>query len=74
MGVPYIAPEMLERIIPGAAAKRLLLNLGPYSLDVTVAADADLDGQFEATCNDTGDRLLINGWMIDDIEQVKGLQ
>ena len=39
-----------------------------YTLDVTVADDADLDDEFEATCNDTGDRLRIKGWLIESIE------
>lgn len=50
--------------------KRLLIEMGPYSLDVTVADDADLDSTFDATCNDTGERLRINGWLIEDAEEV----
>ncbi len=52
--------------------QRLLIDLGPYSLDVTAPADVDLDSRFAATCNDTGERLLINGWLIESIETVEG--
>lgn len=49
---------------------RAIIELGGYTLDVTYRADADLDGTFAATCNDTGERLAINGWLIDSIEEV----
>lgn len=28
-----------------------------------VADDADLDGTFELVCEDTGERLAVNGWL-----------
>ena len=39
------------------------LTGGPYDLTVWVKADANLDDQFEAICDDTGERLSINGWL-----------
>lgn len=47
------------------------VDIGPYSLDLTIAADADTDGEFEATCNDTGERLLVKGWLIENIEETE---
>ena len=38
---------------------------GPYALHLAYAADADLDGRFEATCLDTGDLLKVNGWLYE---------
>lgn len=50
---------------------RYLLEMGACSLDVTTEADADeMDGAFTAVCNDTGERLQINGWLIDEITAV----
>lgn len=50
---------------------RYFMSDGTNDLDVTVADDADLDGTFEATCNDTGEILRINGWMISEIEEIE---
>ena len=41
-------------------------------LDLAHAADADLDGTFEATCMDTGEVLQVNGWLFVREEQVSG--
>jgi hypothetical protein len=49
---------------------RALIEIGDCSLDVTYSADVDLDGTFTATCNDTGETLSINGWLIDSIEEI----
>lgn len=49
-----------------------IIEMGPYTLDVTFSADADLDGTFSAVCNDTGDKLSINGWLIEDIDYTDG--
>lgn len=51
--------------------KRLLIDLGPYSLDVTAADDVDLGERFAATDNDTGEKLWINGWLIDSSEELE---
>ena len=48
----------------------LLIDIGGCELDVTVDGtidDVDLDGTFIALCNDTGERLRVNGWLADDI-------
>lgn len=49
---------------------RLLIETDFHVLDVTVADDVDLDARFAARCNDTGERLWINGWMIENSEVV----
>lgn len=49
---------------------RLLIEIGFHILDVTVAGDVDLDDRFPARCNDTGERLWINGWLIEGSEVV----
>jgi hypothetical protein len=43
--------------------QHLLADCGVHTLEIECAADADLDGTFEATCLDTGERLKINGWL-----------
>jgi hypothetical protein len=51
----------------------LLVDIGGTELDVTVQGtidDVDLDGTFAATCNETGERLAINGWLADEITLV----
>lgn len=32
-------------------------------LSLAFASGADLDGSFDATCLDTGERLTVNGWL-----------
>lgn len=50
---------------------RYLIEMGPYSLDVTTdASPNEMDGTFRAVCNDTGETLSINGWLIEDLEAV----
>lgn len=49
---------------------RAIIDMGGYTLDVTYNDDADLDDRFAATCNDTGEKLAINGWLIDNVEVV----
>jgi hypothetical protein len=48
---------------------RLLVEMGPYSLDLSVDDETDLDGTFDAVDNDTGERLRVNGWLIDSTEE-----
>lgn len=50
--------------------KRLLVEMGFYSLEVDVADDVDLDDRFPAVCAESGDRLFINGWMIENVEEL----
>lgn len=51
-------------------AKQLLVEGMGYSLEVEVADDVDLDGEFEALCLDTGEKLQIKGWLIDNVEDL----
>lgn len=48
--------------------KRAIMDMGPYTLDLTVKDDIDLDDTFEAICNDTGEKLRVNGWLVENIE------
>lgn len=32
---------------------------------LAIAPDADLDGHFDAVCLDTGDTLIVNGWLVE---------
>lgn len=48
----------------------LIIDIGGTELDVNVIGDTDtvdLDGTFIGTCNETGERLAINGWLADEI-------
>lgn len=47
-----------------------LIDLTSSAVDLTVwvEADADLDGEFDAICDDTGERLKVNGWMFEVIQ------
>jgi hypothetical protein len=49
---------------------RYYMSDGMNDLDVLVDDDADLDGEFTATCLDTGETLRVRGWMIADIEEL----
>lgn len=51
--------------IPASFSRLIDLTSEAYDLTVWVKADADMDGQFEAICDDTGERLAINGWMFE---------
>lgn len=51
--------------------KRVIINSGMFTLDLTVADDVDFDDRFKAVCNDTGEALFVNGWLIEDIEEVE---
>ena len=51
----------------------LLVDIGGTELDVMVEGsidDVDLDGTFIGTCNETGEKLAINGWLADEITLV----
>jgi hypothetical protein len=50
--------------------RRIAIDLGPYSLEVEVADDVDLDGRFAARDLDEGDVIYINGWLIDNVEEI----
>lgn len=38
---------------------------GGMMLDITVSADADLGGRFEAWDNDVDEMIMVNGWLFD---------
>lgn len=42
---------------------RVFCSSSECDLEGDVADDADLDGQFELRCADTGERLMVNGWL-----------
>lgn len=46
------------------------IECGCEALHVKYSADADIGGAFKAVCQDTGETLLINGWMIESIEVI----
>jgi hypothetical protein len=50
--------------------ERYIIESGGYSLDVSVPSGTDMDGEFNALCNDTGETLLIRGWMIEELEEI----
>jgi len=49
---------------------RAIIDMGGYTLDLTYDDEVDLDDRFTATCNDTGEKLAINGWLIYNVEVV----
>lgn len=50
--------------------KRYYLSDGTTDLDALVDDGADLDGEFRATCMDTGDTLTVRGWMLTAVEEL----
>lgn len=44
-----------------------LIDLTSAAVDLTVWVQpgADLDGTFDAICDDTGERLRVNGWLFE---------
>lgn len=49
---------------------RVLVDIGNTELDLTVDEDTDFDGTFVGTCNDTGERLKVNGWLAEEVTHV----
>ena len=49
-----------------------LIEIGFHCLELRIADDIDMDDRFEALCLDTGETLMINGWMIDSEELLQG--
>lgn len=47
---------------------RVYVQMGMYDLDLTVEPDTDFDSRFKAHCNDTGETLYVNGWLIESYE------
>jgi len=49
---------------------RVFCSSSHCDLEGDVVDGADLGGQFELICADTGQRLLVNGWLLD-VERVE---
>jgi len=48
-----------------------LIELGPHTLEVETEGVPDFDQQFRGRCMQTGEVLLINGWLISDVEPME---
>lgn len=55
-------------------ATLILVEMGCYSLSLRVEPGADLDGRFRAVCCDTGETLMVNGWLADSIIVERGAE
>lgn len=44
------------------------VEMGACDLELFVSDDANLDDRFPAICAETGDRLMVNGWLISSVE------
>ncbi len=53
--------------LPAGFTRLIDITGGHYDLTVWVQPGADLDSTFEAICDDTGERLAINGWLFEVI-------
>jgi len=49
-----------------------MISMSGYELYVSVKPDIDMDGTFLAYCHEEKENILINGWMIDQIQQITG--
>lgn len=49
---------------------RYLISDGVTELDLLVPDHADLDDEFEAFDNETGERVRVKGWLIDSLEEL----
>ena len=49
---------------------RVLVDIDGCELDLIVDSDTDFDGRFKGKCNDTGEWLMVNGWLADEITVV----
>lgn len=45
--------------------RNLFIETPIHSFEVEAADDVNIEGAFEATCLETGERLTINGWQCD---------
>lgn len=54
--------------------KYYTIEIDTYILDVSVSGNQDLDGTFTATCLHEGDKLSINGWLAESIEEMSELE
>ena len=51
-----------------------LIEIGGHCLNVKVAPDAEMGGEFLAFCTDNEEFLRVNGWLIDSIELIGGVK
>jgi len=49
----------------------VLISASCFDLHVSVKPGTDLDGAFKAFCHDHQELIIINGWLADDITEVK---
>lgn len=47
------------------------IDMGWHSFAALIEPDADLDGTFKAFDTDNGDWLNVNGWLIDNVEELE---
>lgn len=60
--------ESMDSIALAHPKQNALIEIGGSKLDVSYPANTDLDTRFQAICNETGDTLSINGWLIESID------
>jgi len=46
------------------------VEIGGDSLHLSIAKCEDIDGRFRAYCHDSGEYVIVSGWLIDSIEPV----
>ncbi|HEY5409916.1 MAG TPA: hypothetical protein VIJ94_04230 [Caulobacteraceae bacterium] len=51
---------------------RIYVSDGQYDFEGTVDDDADLDGAFTLTDDETGERFVIHGWLASELEILEG--
>ena len=51
---------------------KYIISMGEYELCVGVQSGIDMDGTFSAYCYEEKENILINGWLIDQIQQING--
>lgn len=61
-----------QQSIPSRAAARgftipLFISSGSCDLEGFVRPGTDYDSRFPLICGDTGDTLMVNGWLAEDI-------
>ena len=50
--------------------KHLILDMGPYTLEVDVEDDVELDEAFMALDVNTGEYLCVYGWLIESVDEI----
>ena len=45
------------------------VEIGGDSLHLSIAKCEDIDGRFRAYCHDSGEYVMVSGWLIDSIER-----